>query len=75
MAGGVAKFPARFGAVQGGDMLQPDEVTAMVRLHGLGRSCSPVASSCATPARAWPTIPCVTGGGIGLSIEPTGPGW
>jgi transposase len=36
MAGGVAKFPARFGAVQGGDMLQPDEVTAMVRLHGLG---------------------------------------
>jgi hypothetical protein len=35
MADEVAAFPARFGAVQGEDMLQPDEVTAMVRLHGL----------------------------------------
>lgn len=31
-----AEFPARCDAVQGEEMLQPDEVAAMVRLHGLG---------------------------------------
>lgn len=33
---GSADFPARHGAAQGAEMLQPDEVAAMVRLHGLG---------------------------------------
>ena len=32
----VPGFPARTMAVQGGEMLQPDEVAAMVRLHELG---------------------------------------
>jgi hypothetical protein len=30
------EFPARSGAVRGEEMLQPDEVAAMVRLHDLG---------------------------------------
>lgn len=33
---GVPEFPARITAVQGEEMLQPDEVAAMVRLHELG---------------------------------------
>lgn len=33
---GVPRFPARTMAVQGEEMLQPDEVAAMVRLHELG---------------------------------------
>jgi transposase len=30
------EFPARYDAVQGEEMLQPDEVAAMIRLHDLG---------------------------------------
>lgn len=36
MTKGVPEFPAQRLAVQGEDMLQPDEVAAMVRLHELG---------------------------------------
>lgn len=36
MTNGVPEFPARTMAVQGEEMLQPDEVAAMVRLHELG---------------------------------------
>lgn len=36
MMNGVPEFPARITAVQGEEMLQPDEVAAMVRLHELG---------------------------------------
>ena len=36
MMNGVPEFPARTMAVQGEEMLQPDEVAAMVRLHELG---------------------------------------
>lgn len=36
MMDGVPRFPARTMAVQGEEMLQPDEVAAMVRLHELG---------------------------------------
>lgn len=36
MMNGVPEFPARIMAVQGEEMLQPDEVAAMVRLHELG---------------------------------------
>jgi len=36
MTTGITEFPARTTAVQGEEMLQPDEVAAMVRLHELG---------------------------------------
>lgn len=36
MTTGITEFPARTLAVQGEEMLQPDEVAAMVRLHELG---------------------------------------
>ncbi|WP_159983858.1 MULTISPECIES: IS21 family transposase [unclassified Novosphingobium] len=36
MTKGIPEFPAQRLAVQGEDMLQPDEVAAMVRLHELG---------------------------------------
>ena len=36
MTNGITEFPARTMAVQGEEMLQPDEVAAMVRLHELG---------------------------------------
>lgn len=36
MTKGISEFPAQTLAVQGEDMLQPDEVAAMVRLHELG---------------------------------------
>nr|WP_314467963.1 IS21 family transposase [uncultured Novosphingobium sp.] len=36
MTSGIPEFPAQTLAVQGEDMLQPDEVAAMVRLHELG---------------------------------------
>lgn len=36
MTNGITEFPARTLAVQGEEMLQPDEVAAMVRLHELG---------------------------------------
>lgn len=36
MTGVRSEFPARSGTVQGKDMLQPDEVAAMLRLHELG---------------------------------------
>jgi transposase len=36
MTQGISEFPAQTLAVQGEDMLQPDEVAAMVRLHELG---------------------------------------
>jgi hypothetical protein len=36
MMNGITEFPARTMAVQGEEMLQPDEVAAMVRLHELG---------------------------------------
>lgn len=36
MTNGVSEFPARTMAVQGEEMLQPNEVAAMLRLHELG---------------------------------------
>lgn len=36
MMNGITEFPARTVAVQGEEMLQPDEIAAMVRLHELG---------------------------------------